>query len=225
MENKEILCLSGGIDSFVAWHYLNKPQSIYFHTGLPHCEKELKIVHEMTNGSVLYDTSLNFSKEKDVYIPHRNLLFASRASRYAEKVWIVGVKDDMVEDKTENAFNLMSLCLSTIGKEPVTVDSPFWDMTKTEVIRWYMDNIENDSGAAERVLNTQSISCYSGGDKPCYACESCFRKACAMQNAGLHCYFNNDDMVIKYMAKAKFGAYILQRNAEILKFGKEYFSL
>ncbi len=219
---KEILCLSGGLDSYIAWHYLGKPPTIYFDTRQPHCQKEFDYVNSISNDTIL-DHSLNFAKHEDIYIPHRNLLFASRASVYAKKVWIIGLKDDMVEDKTRNAFAIMSSCLTAVSKEHVIVDSPFWDMTKTDICEWYIKHVyECNRYRAENALNEKSISCYAGGDKPCYKCKSCFRKACAMYNAGMDCTFLNTTMVVDYLQEAYLGKYITERNNDIIRYGRSY---
>lgn len=224
----DILCFSGGLDSYIAWHYLGKPPTIYFDTRLPHCAKELEMVTHITEGKVIIDHSLDFSSEKEIYIPHRNMLFASRASVYGDRVWIAGVKDDMVEDKTENAFNLMSICLSTIGKKNVTVDSPFWSMTKTDICKWYIKHEKRNGkklGEIEYNLANKSISCYLNGTAPCYMCKSCFRKACAMYNSGLGYCFINGDMVKEYYNKALNENYIRQRNEDICRFAEWYLSV
>ena len=42
--NKMILLFSGGIDSFVAYHYLGKPKTVYFDLGTPYTGKEIKVI-------------------------------------------------------------------------------------------------------------------------------------------------------------------------------------
>lgn len=210
----EILCMSGGLDSVIAWYYLGKPPVVYFDTGLPFCEKELAAVRSIVGGNFIIDKSLNFSNEKEIHIPHRNLLFASRASNYADIVYMAGLKDDMVEDKTLEAFEDMSCVISKIGKKTVTVRSPFWDMTKTDICKWFKGANDN----AEQILRYLSVSCYAGSSEPCYECESCFRKACAMHNAGMKSRFDNRAMVEDYWRKAREDEYIRERNADIIKY-------
>ena len=220
----DILCFSGGLDSFIAWHYLGKPPTVYFYTRLPHCEKELRFVTHITEGEVIIDHSLDFSSEKEIYIPHRNLLFASRASVYAQKVWIAGIKDDNVEDKTEEAFDSMTYCLSYIGKEPVVVDSPFWGKTKTQICKWFLQHkmTEHNKQEIGDMLNYLSISCYSGSSDACHMCESCFRKSCAMFNAGMESFFNNESMVEEYKNKALNENYVKERNEDIIRYAEWY---
>jgi 7-cyano-7-deazaguanine synthase in queuosine biosynthesis len=219
----EILCYSGGLDSYIAYHYLKKPKCIYFHTKQAHSDKELEYV--LANvADIIVDHSLDFSKEENIYVPHRNLLFASRASVHAEKVWIAGLADDCVEDKTSQAFTAMSEVLSAIGKTQVMVDSPFWGMTKTEICKWFIEFWSGDIKTTEAELLSNSISCYSGSVGPCGTCSSCYRKSCAMFNAGMgdEIKFKNTFMVLRYFKKAINGEYISSRNKDILQFTEFY---
>ncbi len=126
----------------------------------------------------------------------------------------------MVEDKTPEAFVNMAKLLTAIGKDKVDINSPFWKMTKTDVCRWFKKNHIN----AEAILNWQSVSCYEGGASPCYRCESCFRKACAMWNAGMHSRFDNLSMLELYYKKAQAGMYISERNKDIISYAEWRFS-
>lgn len=216
-----ILCVSGGLDSIIAWYYLGKPECIFFRTNVKSNEREFQAVSRLIPpGSLIVDTSLNFSQHKAIYIPHRNLLFASRASVHNDLVWIAGLKDDDVEDKTDSAFMLMSDTLTKIGKRPVNVKSPFWDFTKADIIEWGKKNILD----FDLICNI-SVSCYAGGLnlEPCCKCEACFRKACAMYNAGLPYKFDNGLMVQEYMEKALRRKYVTERCLDILCFAHHYF--
>jgi hypothetical protein len=201
------------MDSVIAWYYLGQPDCIYFDTGTVYAGKEY---HAILNLGIPceVDKSLDFSRNSGIYIPHRNLLFASRASQYGQNVIIAGLKDDMVEDKTEWAFDVMSYCLTAIGRETILVSSPFWEMTKSDICRWFLNNVP----FAENILR-KSISCYNGsGIAACNHCESCFRKACALFDNGISVPFFNDKMIHEYQAKAVHGHYDPERNKSIINF-------
>jgi 7-cyano-7-deazaguanine synthase in queuosine biosynthesis len=208
---KKILCLSGGMDSVIAWYWLNKPECIFFHTGLSYSDMEVEAIHRIGIPCTV-DHSLDFSNEANIYIPHRNLLFASRASATgAYEVVIAGLKDDKVEDKT---FKIMSHCLSCIGKKPVLVTSPFWEFTKEQICKWFMGNVPR----AGEIL-ALSISCYNGiNRKPCCECESCFRKACALYSVGIMEEFHNKGMMYDYRERALRGAYEKTRCESIIRY-------
>jgi len=209
--SKGVLCISGGVDSVVAYYYLNKPTSVYFNTGVPYADKEKRALENL-GIPYIEDNSLKFP-EKGIYIPHRNLLFASRASQYGNPVYIAGLKDDMVEDKNEMAFSVMSDCLSVIGKEPVEIESPFWEMMKEDVVRWFL---ANDGHAEYRLKLT--CSCYSESNFECMFCEACFRKNCALFANGIKRTFHNWKLVQHYTNRALEGYYLAERNVSILNY-------
>ena len=79
MCTKEVLLFSGGLDSFVAYYYLNKPKTVYFDIGLEVCKREIEIVKKMVPDTII-DTSINL-KDREVpgdtkFIPGRNLYYA-----------------------------------------------------------------------------------------------------------------------------------------------------
>ena len=206
-----VLCISGGVDSVIAWYYLNKPTAVYFNTGVPYAAKEKRALMNL-GIPFIEDNSLKFP-ETSIYIPHRNLLFASRASQYGDNVYIAGLKDDMVEDKNEMAFAVMSACLTAIGKKPVQVLSPFWDMMKEDIIRWFMANYSY----AEYILKC-TCSCYSNIGKECMACEACFRKNCALFANGIKRPFEFNKLIQYYTNRALEGVYVSKRNESILNY-------
>jgi len=210
----KILCLSGGMDSVIAWYWLNKPKCIFFHTGLSYSDMEVEAIHRIGIPCII-DYSLDFSKERSIYIPHRNLLFASRAAATgAYEVVIAGLKDDKVEDKTKDAFKIMSNCLSCIGKTPVLVTSPFWNFTKEDILKWFVKIYPE----AIEVLQ-KSVSCYNGTNrKPCWECESCFRKACALYSVGIVEEFRNKEMMVEYALRALKGYYEKSRCESIMRY-------
>jgi 7-cyano-7-deazaguanine synthase in queuosine biosynthesis len=204
--------MSGGLDSVAGWYFLDKPKCVFFDTKVPSSYKERVAILSLEIPSII-DTTFDFSGIKGVYIPHRNLLFASAASKYGNEVVICGLEDDMVIDKTQEAFLAASTCLSTLSTKEVVVTSPFWDKTKAEVVQWMLDNVPD----AENVIRT-SVSCYSGHYGECGWCEACFRKACAMYSCGLVMPFGNKEMVKEYFRKAYDGVYIPSRCESIKKF-------
>jgi 7-cyano-7-deazaguanine synthase in queuosine biosynthesis len=206
--------MSGGLDSVAGWYFLDKPKCVFFDIKVKSSDKENFAIRKL-HINYIPDATFDFSRIKGTYIPHRNLLFASAASKYGNEVVICGVKDDMVPDKTPEAFEKMSGILSDIGKEEVTVTSPFWDKTKAEVVQWMLDNVPD----AENVIRT-SVSCYSSSYGECGWCEACFRKACAMYSCGLVMPFGHKEMVKEYLRKAYDGVYVPSRCESIKKFSQ-----
>jgi 7-cyano-7-deazaguanine synthase in queuosine biosynthesis len=214
-----ILLFSGGIDSYIAWHFLDKPPTIYFDLQTPYSQKEIRIIKQLIP-STFIDRSLNLSyrqKGDNAYIPFRNLYLAMLASWYSDQIIIAGVKDDDVSDKNEFIFGEFSNLLSKMENKRILVQSPFWNLTKEEIVKWYLSKNLNP----KNLLNT--VSCYSSENTNyCGKCPSCFRKWCALYANGFDLGFFNEFLMRKYLAKAEAGHYIPERNELIIKLVKEY---
>jgi len=213
-----ILLFSGGIDSYVAWHYLNKPKTVYFNLNTPYSFKEEKIIKKLIpSTSIEYVLNLASRQIGDhAYIPYRNLYLAMLASKYSDTIVIAGVKDDDVSDKNEKIFKEFSELLSKLENRPILVTSPFWDMTKEQVIAWYLQH-----HTSEKLLET--ISCYSDEFvNYCGKCPSCFRKWCALRVNEIVLPFHNRKLMEEYLMRAYDGHYIPERNELIIKLVKEY---
>jgi len=213
-----ILLFSGGIDSYVAYHYLNKPQTVYFDLGTPYSSKEIMVIQKLIPSTII-DYSLNLGSRQigeKAYIPFRNLYLAMLAAKYDDTIVIAGVKDDDVSDKNEQIFQKFSYLLSELEDRPIQVMSPFWNMTKEEVIAWYLQRY-----TADNLLKT--VSCYSQEDTIyCGRCPSCFRKWCALKANNIDLDFYNKPLMKEYYEKALAGNYIPERNKLIIKLVEEY---
>jgi len=210
-----ILLFSGGIDSFVAWHYLNKPKTVYFNLRSRYSEKELQVIKSI-NPEIIIDESLNLNDREigeKAYIPFRNLLLAAQAVKYSDTVVIAGVKDDVVSDKNELIFQETSDILSKLEGREILVMSPFWRMTKEQVVKWFLSN----GGTEQEILST--VSCYDPDPNVTYCgnCPSCFRKWNALRSNGIDIKFYNERLMREYYNKAIDRIYIPERNLSIIR--------
>lgn len=216
-----ILCLSGGIDSTIAYFKENKPQTIFFDTGT-YSDAEKEAVLRIAPHTII-DKSLDFSNikvDESGYIPNRNFLFAARASQYSNEIIIAGMKDDLVSDKTPEAFEAMSKVLTKISKDAyqINVTSPFWDMTKAEAVAEFLDA---DDTASEVLINT--FSCYTPKDgKECHTCPACFRKWNALWENKIITPFYNIELMDKYYNSALHEMYSEERNKSIMRCVADY---
>jgi len=214
-----ILLFSGGIDSYIAWHYLNKPKTVYFNLNSRYSKKELHYVKNLIPNTII-DNSLDISdKEKgeNAYVPFRNLLLAALAVKYSDTIVIAGIKGDNVSDKNPDIFTDMSTILSKMEKRNITITSPFWNMTKNDIIKWFLRN----GGSEENLLNT--VSCYSNDMKKyCGSCPSCFRKWVALKYNGINIPYFNNDIMDDYYRRAKNKELIPERNKEIIEVVDDY---
>lgn len=218
-----ILLFSGGIDSYVAYHYLRYPQTVYFDLKTPYTKKEKKVVKKLIPDTII-ESSLDLSSRQigeKAYIPFRNLYLAMLAVKYSDTIVIAGVKDDDVSDKNESIFKEFSRLLSTMENRPINVISPFWNMTKEQVVGWYQQYLIINKVWGHSLLDT--ISCYSEENTNyCGKCPSCFRKWCALRANGYDIDFYNMELMSEYLNRALSKQYIPERNDMIVKLIFEY---
>lgn len=216
-----ILCVSGGIDSMIAWYMLHFPQCVFFDMGTKVSDKEWNAVEKITQhrSKIHIETSLSLPFDQNhPYVLHRNLLLAAIAAQYGNDIYIAGLRDDKVPDKNPGAFQIMSETLTKTSNESFEVMSPLWGYTKTEAVKWLLENHPHE---AENVIKN-SYSCYSGEIKECGKCNCCFRKACALFNAGCEWNFTNTELVNEYRQRAINREYILDRCLDIILFAEEF---
>src|SRR3990167_6279596 len=147
----KVLCVSGGLDSTIAWFYLKKPKSVYVHLKHRYEKKEELAIRRIRNVVPEFDVVQldgpdmgRFESGANAFIPNRNLILATLAANYGNEINIVGIKGDRVVDKSPIAFSAMAACLNAIRKEgsrKLKAPSPFWKMTKTSIVRWALDNV------------------------------------------------------------------------------------
>jgi len=193
----DVLMFSCGIDSLSAWFYLNKPKCVYVNMMTKYSKKEMDTIEQLEKlipdlkVKVVDGINLGqFETGDKAYIIHRNLILACIGCNYGDRIIIAGIEDDNVEDKSPEAFENMSNCLNSISKpgNNFEIYSPFWSMSKSEIINWMLKNVNN----AENILRT-SVSCYSENSGQCGKCPSCLRKAIAFEACNLKLdFFQND---------------------------------
>lgn len=210
-----ILLFSGGLDSYIAYHFYHKPRTLYFNLHTKYSEREQEAVQYLIPNTII-ESCIDFSsREKEItaFVPYRNLHLALLANKYSDVIAIAGVKDDMVNDKNEIVFTEFSVLMSHMMNRKIKVVSPFWDMTKAQVVKWFLSN----GGTVLELLNT--LSCYSPSVEgtECHSCRACFRKWNALAENGIDVPFYNDELMYEYLVKAVNGQYIQERKLSIIK--------
>lgn len=199
----EALLVSGGVDSFIAYHWLKATSKreihpIYIHYGGKYCDKEWEVVQNQFPNVVKNVGVFNFSsmeKGAKAYIPHRNLYMLALAASEFSTVWFGGLKDDNVGDKSAAFCHALSTTLSLSSNTQISVDSPFWHKTKSEIVKWLIAYCGRDR--AEKLL-LETVSCYDPTEHHCGQCPSCYRKFCAFTENRINIKFTNVTLAMEY---------------------------
>lgn len=232
IEMTDILLYSGGLDSLIAWEFLQRPRRFY--AALNHryeaAEKAAMRNVEATIKQAdrpVVDACLNLgSWEKDnANIPARNLLMAISAARFARdvmkaknvQVWLIAQKDEMyVADKTPEFMHNAGLMLTEVLECEVRVSTPFEEMDKTDMVAWWLEK----KLPVDRLV--ASSSCYKPvalGNRwvACGNCAACLRRYIAFRLNGIegaqqwHQPPPLSEQGLKYVDRARAGDFSPQR--------------
>lgn len=211
---KHVLLYSGGMDSYIAYWYLRREMKIpnedilllYVPLGHKYQNEELDVVRKSYRlfpfGTALHIESsilnLGPKEEPSAYIPLRNSFLAHAASFYGDNIWLISQKGETnLGDRSIRGFKLMGETLTHLYDDgrTVTVDSPFWTMTKVDMVRWYKEaglNVEKLK-ETHACYNPQYVFPASTWEErcdpswtmktetvPCGTCSACFRRWMAM---------------------------------------------
>lgn len=185
---------SGGLDSFIAYHYAIHhdfdPTCIYVNLGHDNNERELESMNqsgisvEIINAKEIYP--LIQRRLSNQIIPSRNLLFAVIGGMISERVWILALDGEQLgkeHDKSPKFFNLSTELLTYTNnffQEETIVETPFSNMSKSEIIRWAL----NHAGlTGSDLLKTRS--CYANTADPCGVCLTCVKRHMAFYVNGI----------------------------------------
>jgi len=219
-----ILLFSGGLDSYIAYHYLGwynpgiKISTLYCDLGHRYAVHEVEKVKELIPTTII-DTRLNLAdwEEKDANIPMRNAFLSMIASHYDREIILVVQKGEMeIPDRTQKFMEDISKLITRlkVPSRACKIWSPFTQMTKASMVQWYLI-----TGLSEQKL-LKTRSCYSAGEKPCGKCSACFRRWVAMSLNDLHEEYESpillNEKIPDYIRKMMKGKYDAQRTAETL---------
>ena len=213
-----ILLYSGGLDSFIAWEYLKRPKTIYFDLGHRYAKFEKSAIMRTIPGTLI-DNSLHLGRweKEDADIPMRNAFMIMLASMYDKEIVLVVQKGEMsIPDRSQMFFDSFAQWLNWMkGESGHYLTSPFFDMTKTQMVEWYVEQ----GFSIETLLKTRS--CFSTNLLPCGACGACFRRWVALTNNDIHEGYTHTmlkwDQIPVYIEKMKAGKYDELRTKETFK--------
>jgi 7-cyano-7-deazaguanine synthase len=187
MEDKHVLMFSGGLDSYLLLLTLLDngitPTLVYSSHGSRNNEEQLYLARKLArkhNLSLKIDYTLDLKKweRSDAYIPNRNGLLAMVGALYGNRIYFAIMDGEQsYDDCKQETFKALSLALTMLSGSPIIVDSPFFNLTKSEVIQ-RLDPKHLPS-------LTDTYSCHRGGMKHCGHCTACFRRWVAFELNGI----------------------------------------
>lgn len=217
MKQGKLLLYSGGMDSFIAWEYLNRPATLYVDLQHRYAKQEMDAIIDTIPWTIIDKRlSLKDQEDKDAHIPMRNAFLLMIASFYNNDIVLVVQKGEMtIPDRSDKFFQSFGSWLSWMNNTTMKISTPFADMTKTQMVTWYLDS----NLPIEMLLRTRS--CFSNTSTPCGACAACFRRWVALQNNGLHENYLLPmlqwDGVKEYVTKMEQGKYDEMRTKETMQ--------
>jgi 7-cyano-7-deazaguanine synthase in queuosine biosynthesis len=177
-ENNHVLMFSGGLDSYLALLSLLDngidPKLVYVEHGSRNNDGQLsqaKKLAEKHGKELIIDRSLSLGhlEEASAFIPNRNGFLAYIGALYGDNIWFAIMDGEQTyTDCRQDTFMAVSMSLTLLSGRAVVVDSPFWNLTKAEVIakldpKWWPEL-------------TDTYSCHKGGEIHCGECTACFRR-------------------------------------------------
>jgi|Deesub1362B_J571_1020462.scaffolds.fasta_scaffold04738_4 7-cyano-7-deazaguanine synthase in queuosine biosynthesis len=195
---------SGGMDTTIAYYYAldsgyknDDIVMIHVDIGQPYEWKEKNAIDMIRSEigemnylefkfNLLREELKNLPTPEKQVIPGRNLLMAYVGSVFADRVWICALDGEMhryMTDKNHTFFELASGVLSYVMDRDIIVETPFKEMSKSEIAKWFVDLLGREK--AQKVLD-KTVTCYDERNWACGECSTCFKRWVAYVNAGLN---------------------------------------
>lgn len=233
---EHIVLFSGGVDSLVTLRYaqsisrkmIDWVTPVYCCLGHRYEREELEVVTDITRGKINIDRSLSglgYIEDAQAHIPARNGHLVLAALRHSLEhfngevyIWLTVQKDELsIPDRTPEFLDRMSkVCTVLIGKR-VTVRTPWIDMDKTDMVRWYLERAYSE----EDLRKTWACYWPSAGGDPCGDCPACLRRYIAFSLNGIHEKYLQDPKLSStargYLQRAKEGLFSEERCRRLLE--------
>lgn len=186
--------VSGGIDSYIMSQEYDGI-NVYIDFGQKYAQYEKKALQQLQVQFEEINIKSSF-KEKNFFIPDRNLTFATLIAMIYQPdvIMMAGLIDDNCVDKNPEAFKKMSDIISEYAGKKIIITSPYFNKTKGQLIQNFKHK--------EKLIYT--FSCYTPNSdgSHCGNCPACLRKAIALETNGISCNYTLTNKIInEYLLK------------------------
>lgn len=191
--NKKILLLSSGLDSFILWRVLHQPPAIFFNIHARNSSAEMerivkiKQAFDIDNVIRIIDAENlgQFENLENGYIPFRNLIFFIKANLYfpSHDIYIGQIKE-WQRDKNARFYRQVEKIIRSLNpdnKQHVRICAPFADKSKTEIVALYNKLFPH----RDNNLDHFTFSCLTRSDIHCGQCTSCIMRYAAFKLNGI----------------------------------------
>lgn len=196
--SKDVKLISGGVDSFIMAKQFPAGKNVYVDFGQPYKEAELSALARLGIEFEIVTIHHQQKVGENIFIPDRNLAMAALVAMLydPDRILIAGLRDDNCVDKTPVEFERISDLLSRYASHPIKVMSPYWKISKGEVVQNFCREFP-----WEQLVDT--FSCYNPQDgQPCGDCPACLRRVVALETNGVDTGLSLSDRVIReYLPK------------------------
>lgn len=187
---------SGGVDSFVHLTYAisqfgrSKVVPVYFDVGQRYASREwtaAQLLGSKLGIRVIRVQLSGLSEDPNGYIPLRNLRFILQVAGWESSEGVVFgmLKGEYPPDKNPKFVKRVQALIDTQfedstyqGKRKFSIETPFADSTKVQMVRWYLDTplpmLPEFVDKFELLGMTQA--CYKESLPACGQCMSCFNR-------------------------------------------------
>jgi len=190
---KRLLLFSGGLDSYIAWHLLDKPTPIYFRLGHRYQEAEMttmdRLEAENPGLQVKRDDRLYLGDKElpDAHLPLRNaLLLTTAAAVYQPDIIYIGaLRGESSRDKSRRFFRNTGKQLSFLLGQRLVVQAPFIGHTKTDLVKAFLKKYPEGGDALRLTFSCYTYTIPHSRFKGCGRCMACFRRWVALSLNGI----------------------------------------
>lgn len=186
--NKIICLVSGGLDSFIGYHYLKEEKRTYglydeilpihINYNAPYSLKEEYIIRDSIPESKIYRGIFNFQnliEDNRAFIYARNLYLLTFASQFGKSIKLFGNANSIHNDSLKPFFTSLSETLCVLNQDNgYNISSPWmglFPVEKEEVVDWYIDK----HGYAGFMKILELTSCIHPTKLQCMECPQCLK--------------------------------------------------